>query len=185
MVTLCAAPGPGSVCWGMRFLLAILLLATAAWAEEVPSHDFFRITQTASRSTSTPGAWRYLIAPRTKEARRYWGETTGFWVRSLKIGIPVKLGPLVVEAGEGALFLKPGCPRFRPSCYTHPPLPQGLEAWKLELILVDFHNAFVWTLAEAKKHAKPYPATVTLSKFARIHVDPEGAFLVEPLGWKP
>ena len=169
----------------MRALLVLALLLSAALAEEVPNHDFFRITQTASRSTSTPGAWRYAITPRTKEARRYWGEAAGFWIRSLKIGLPVRLGPLVIEAGEGGLYLKPGCARFRPDCYTRPPLPEGLKAWKLDLILVDFHNALVWTLADAKKHARPYPATVALSKFVRLHVDSGGAFMVEPMGWKP
>ncbi len=169
----------------MRALLVLALLLSAALAEEVPNHDFFRITQTTSRATTTPGAWRYAITPRTKEARRYWAETAGFWVRSLKIGLPVRLGPLVVEAGGAGLALKPGCERYRPSCYTRPVLPEGLEEWKLDLILVDFHNALVWALSDARKHARPYPATVALSKFLRLHVNPEGPFLAEPLGWKP
>ena len=169
----------------MRTLLVLALLLSPVLAEQVPSHDFFRITQTTSRSTTAPGAWRYAIAPRTKEARRYWAETAGFWIRSLKVGLPVRLGPIVIEADGGKLFSSPGCTRFQPTCYTRPALPGGFEPWKLDLILIDFHNALTWTLADAKKHARPYPATVTLSKFVRLHVNPNGVFRVEPMGWKP
>ncbi len=178
---------------GMRLLKALAFLALAyagvwsvALAEEVPTHDFFRITQTTSRSTTTPGAWRYLIVPRTKEARRYWAEVTGDWIRSLRIGLPVRFGPLEIElTQEKTLRLLPGCKRYHPRCYSRPALPPGMEGWKLDLILVDFHNALVWTLEDARKHARTYPATVAVSKFVRLHVNPEGVFLAEPLGWKP
>jgi len=155
-------------------------------AQIIPTHDFFRITQTTSRSTTTPGAWRYVIAPRTKESRTYWRELTGDWIRTLQIGLPVRFGPFEIEAAEGkTLRLLPGCERYHPRCYTRPVLPPGLEDWKLDLILVDFHNALTWTLRDAKRHARPYPATVAVSKFVRLHVGPEGVFLAEPLGWKP
>jgi len=169
----------------MRALLALALLFALAWAEQVPTHDFFRITQTTSRSTSTPGAWRYVIAPRTKEARSYWGVLVADWVRSLKIGIPVRFGPYRLEFEKKRILLQKGCDRFHPRCYSRPALPQGLESWKLDLILIDFHNALTWTLADAQKHARPYPATVAVSKLLRFHVDKGGVFLAEPLGWKP
>ena len=51
--------------------------------------------------------------------------------------------------------------------------------------LIDFHNALTWALEDAQKHARPYPATVTISKFVRLHVNPEGVFSVGPMGWKP
>jgi len=166
-------------------LLALALVLALALAEQVPTHDFFRITQTTSRSTSTPGAWRYVIAPRTKEARSYWGVLVADWVRSLRIGLPVRFGPYRLELEGKKILLQKGCERFHPRCYTRPALPQGLEPWKLDLILVDFHNAFTWTLEDAQKHARPYPATVTVSKILRFHVDKDGVFLAEPLGWRP
>ena len=168
-------------------LMLVLYLSVEVLAEQVPSHDFFRITQTTSRSTSTPGAWRYIIAPRTKEARSYWLELVGDWVRTLKIGLPVRFGPLRLERGYKGkgLTLLPGCERYHPRCYTRPALPQGLENWKLDLILVDFHNALTWALDDARKHARPYPSTVAISKFIRLHINPGGPFLAEPLGWKP
>jgi len=175
----------------MRFFVIVLLNALVLGplpvkAERVPTHDFFRISISTSRATSTPGAWRYVILPRTKESRLYWEELIGEWIRSLQIGLPVRMGPLVLEKGEdGLLLLKPGCERYQPQCYTRPFLPTGMEDWKLDLILVDFHNALSWALDEAQKHARPYPATVTLSKFVRLHVNPDGVFLAEPLRWKP
>ncbi len=170
----------------MRTLLFLMLLSlSVAQSEAVPNHDFFRITQTTSRSTSTPGAWRYVIAPRTKEARSYWEAAVADWIQRLRLGLPVRFGPYTLSLAERTIALAQGCKQFEPACYTHPTLPAGLRAWKLELLLVDFHNALAWTLEDAKKHARPYPATVAVSKFLRFHVNPSGPFLAEPLGWKP
>jgi len=170
----------------MRVLAVILGLLLAVGAERVPTHDFFRITLTTSRSTTTPGAWRYIIVPRTKEARLYWSATTDDWVRTLRLGLPVHFGPFRIELSENkTLRLEPGCERYHPRCYTRPLLPPALESWKLDLLFADFHNAFLWSLEDAQKHARPYPATVAVSKFVRFHVNPKGVFLAEPLGWKP
>jgi len=125
------------------------------------------------------------MSPRTKEARAYWRVLVEDWVRSLRIGFPVRLGPLRLELEDKTIKLSPGCARYHPRCYTRPALPKELEAWKLDLILIDFHNALTWALEDAQKHARPYPATVTISKFVRLHVNPEGVFSAEPVGWKP
>ncbi len=62
------------------FLAAALLVWSApVLADQVTTHDFFRLTQTVSRSASTPGAWRYSVAPRTKEARAYWEAAVESW----------------------------------------------------------------------------------------------------------
>ncbi len=162
-----------------------MALTFLSFSQPVVTHDFFRITQTTSRSTSTPGAWRYVIAPRTKEARRYWGVLVADWVRTLRLGLPVRFGPYELVVKEKHLTFEPSCARFRPRCYTRPALPAGYEYWKLDLILVDFHNAFTWTLEDAQKRAKPYPATIAVSKFVRFYLNPDGPFKVDPLGWKP
>ena len=164
----------------------VLLLGLVVWAgAPVPTSGYFRITQTMSRSTATPGAWRYVITPRTKEARSYWKILVDGWTGSLKIGLPVRFGPYRLELEGRRLKLSPGCAEYHPRCYSHPAIPPGFEEWKLDLILLDFHNALVWALEDAKKRSDEYPATVTASRFVRLHVNRMGAFLAEPLGWKP
>jgi hypothetical protein len=165
--------------------LVLLVLAVPAAAEQVTTHDFFRLTQTVSRSASTPGAWRYSVAPRTKEARAYWNAALEGWRRSLKIGLRVKLGAYEVVRSEKGLRLLPLCAEVHPGCFTRPGLPAGLQGWKLDLVLLDLHNTLDLALTDAKKHAKPYPATVTLSKFLRFTVHPDGRIEVAPYGWKP
>ena len=169
----------------MRALLVLALLLSAALAEEVPNHDFFRITQTTSRSTTTPGAWRYAITPRTKEARRYWDEMVGAWRWRLRAGLEVKLGPLVLRYSPRGLLVHPGCEAYDPGCFDRPSLPEGLSSWKEELILVDLYNALSETLARAKQNDGPYPVTLTLSKLARVVIGEEGYIKAEPVGWKP
>ena len=165
--------------------LVLLVLAAPVLAEQVTTHDFFRFTQTVSRSASTPGAWRYSIAPRTKEARAYWEAALEGWRRSLKIGLRVKLGAYEVVRTEKGLRLLPLCAEVHPGCFSRPELPPGLQGWKLDLVLLDLHNTLDLALADARKHAKPYPATVTLSKFLRFTVHPDGRIEVAPYGWKP
>ena len=162
-----------------------MLLAQAANAEQVTTHDFFRITQTTSRSASTPGAWRYTIGPRTAEAREYWNLIVDSWRRSLTIGLRVKLGAWEVVSTEKGLHLLPYCQQVHPGCFTKPPVSGELQGWKLELVLLDLHNSLDAALSDAKKHAKPYPATVTLSKFLRFTVYPDGRIEVARSGWKP
>ena len=165
--------------------LALLLLTVPAAAEQVTTHDFFRLTQTVSRAASTPGAWRYSIAPHTKEARAYWSAALESWRRALKVGLRVKLGAYEVVRTEKGLRLLPLCAEVHPGCFTRPNPPAGLPAWKMDLVLLDLHNILDLALADAKKHAKPYPATVTLSKFLRFTVQPDGRIEVAPYGWKP
>ncbi|XOB98431.1 hypothetical protein ACMC9I_11125 [Deinococcota bacterium DY0809b] len=165
--------------------LAFLVWAGGAGAEPVTTHDFFRLTQTVSRSASTPGAWRYTVAPRTKEARAYWEAALTSWRRSLKIGLRVKLGAFELVRTEKGLRLLPLCAEVHPGCFSRPDLPAGLQGWKMDLVLLDLHNNLDLALADAKKHAKPYPATVTLSKFLRLTVHPDGRIEPAPYGWKP
>jgi len=171
----------------MRILIAAmaLLLAPVGVAEQVTTHDFFRITQTTSRSASTPGAWRYTISPRTAEAREYWNLIVDSWRRSLTIGLGVKLGAWEVVSTEKGLHLLPYCQQVHPGCFTKPPVRGELQGWKLELVLLDLHNSLDAALSDAKKHAKPYPATVTLSKFLRFTIYPDGRIEVARSGWKP
>ncbi|WP_457632924.1 hypothetical protein [Oceanithermus desulfurans] len=165
--------------------LALLVLTAPLMAAQVTTHDFFRLTQTVSRSASTPGAWRYSVAPRTKEARAYWEAALEGWRRSLKIGLRVKLGAYEVVRTEKGLRLLLLCAEVHPGCFSRPGLPTGLQGWKLDLVLLDLHNTLDLALADARKHAKPYPATVTLSKFLRFTVHPDGRIEVAPYGWKP
>ncbi|ADR37608.1 hypothetical protein Ocepr_2158 [Oceanithermus profundus DSM 14977] len=164
---------------------ALLVWAGWAGAEPVTTHDFFRLTQTVSRSASTPGAWRYTVAPRTKEARAYWEAALASWRRSLKIGLRVKLGAFELVRTEKGLRLLPLCAEVHPGCFSRPELPAGLQGWKMDLVLLDLHNNLDLALADARKHAKPYPATVTLSKFLRLTVHPDGRIEPAPYGWKP
>ena len=166
------------------FILGLLLFGLAL-AEQVPTHDLFRVTITTSRSASRPGAWRYLIAPRTKLAKKYWEFLTGEWIRALRFGLPVKLGPVEVRVRGKELELRPGCERFQPRCYTKTRVPEGFEEWMIDLVIIDFHNTFTWALEDARKRAREYPSTVSLSKFLRIYVDRRGPISAEPLGWKP
>jgi len=171
----------------MRILIAAtaLLLAPVGIAEQVATHNFFRITQTTSRSASMPGAWRYTIGPRTAEAREYWKLIVDSWRRSLTIGLGVKLGAWEVVSTEKGLHLLPYCQQVHPGCFTKPPVSGELQGWKLELVLLDLHNSLDAALSDAKKHAKPYPATVTLSKFLRFTIYPDGRIEVARSGWKP
>jgi len=170
----------------MRYLIAgIVLLIGLAGAEQVTTHDFFRITQTVSRSAATPGAWRYTISPRTAEARRYWNVIVDSWRRTLTIGLGVKLGAFEVVSTEKGLHFLPYCQQVHPGCFTKPPLGGDLQGWKLELVLLDLHNNLDAALADAKKHAKPYPATVTLSRFLRLTVHRDGRIEAARSGWKP
>jgi len=167
------------------WVAVMLLLTAAALAKQVATHDFFRVTQTNSRSASTPGAWRYTVAPRTQEARAYWDAAVEDWRRALKIGLRVKLGAFEVVPTETGLRVLPLCEEVHPDCFTRPSLRPGLQGWKLDLVLLDLHNALDLALGDAKKHAKPYPATVTLSKFLRFTVHPDGRVEATPYGWKP
>ncbi len=173
----------------MRYPVLVLaaFLTWAGWAaaEQVATHDFFRLTQTVSRSVSTPGAWRYTVAPRTKEARAYWEAAVESWRRSLRIGLRVKMGAFEVVRTEKGLRLLPLCAEVHPGCFSRPGLPAGLQGWKMDLVLLDLHNTLDLALADAKKHAKPYPATVTLSKFLRFTVHSDGRIELTPYGWKP
>jgi len=167
-------------------MLLTLLLGHIAIAEQVSTHDFFRITQTISRrSASTPGAWRYTISPRTSEARAYWDLIVDSWRRTLTIGLGVKFGAWEVVNTENGLKLLPYCREVHPGCFTRPPVTGGLQGWKLDLVLLDLHNNLDAALADARKHAKPYPATVTISKFLRFTVYADGRIDVAPSGWKP
>ncbi len=168
------------------FLAAALLVWSApVLADQVTTHDFFRLTQTVSRSASTPGAWRYSVAPRTKEARAYWEAAVESWKRALIIGLRVKLGAFEVVRTEKGLRFLPFCSEVHPGCFTRPDLPPGLQPWKLDLVLLDLHNALDLALSDARKHAKPYPATITLTKFLRFTVHPDGRIELAPNGWKP
>jgi len=167
------------------FVTLLLLLLLPSLAEQVTTHNFFRITQTTSRSASMPGAWRYTISPRTAEAREYWKLIVDSWRRSLTIGLGVKLGAWEVVSTEKGLHLLPYCQQVHPGCFTKPPVGGELQGWKLELVLLDLHNSLDAALSDAKKHAKPYPATVTLSKFLRFTVYPDGRIEVARSGWKP
>ena len=165
--------------------MLLVLLVQPVRATQVTTHDFFRITQTISRSASTPGAWRYTISPRTAEARAYWDLIVDSWRRTLTIGLGVKLGAWEVVSTEKGLRLLPYCKQVHPGCFTKPPVSGDLQAWKLDLVLLDMHNNLDAALSDAKKHAKPYPATVTLSKFLRFTVYPDGRIEVARSGWKP
>lgn len=166
-------------------LVSLLIGAGGVGAEQVATHDFFRLTQTVSRSASTPGAWRYSIAPRTKEARAYWEAALASWRRSLQIGLRVKLGAFEVVPTEKGMRMLPFCDEVHPGCFSRPDLPAGLQGWKMDLVLLDLHNTLDLALTGARKHAKPYPATVTLSKFLRFTVHPDGRIELAPYGWKP
>ena len=172
----------------MRRLIAVLILGLLfyqAAAEQVATHDFFRITQSISRSASTPGAWRYTISPRTAEARAYWKLLVDGWRRALTIGLGVKLGAWEVVRTEKGLRLLPYCKEVHPGCFTRPPVSGELQGWKMELVLLDMHNNLDAALVDARKHAKPFPATVTLSKLFRFTVYPDGRIELAPSGWKP
>ena len=171
----------------MRGLLVLLLILSAppVRAEQVTTHDFFRITQTTSRSAQTPGAWRYTIGPRTAEARAYWRVLLDAWRRNLTIGLSVKLGGWEVIPTESGLRFLPYCRQVHPGCFTRPPVSGELQGWKLELVLLDLHNNLDAALSDARKHAKPYPATITISKFLRLTVYPDGRIEAARSGWKP
>ena len=165
--------------------MIVMLAISPGMAKQVATHDFFKILQTNSRSASTPGAWRYTISPRTAEAREYWNLIIDNWRRSLTIGLGVKLGAWEVVSTEKGLRLLPYCQEVHPGCFTEPPVSGNLQAWKLELVLLDLHNNLDAALSDAKKHAKPYPATVTLSKFLRFTIYSNGRIEVARSGWKP
>ncbi len=169
----------------MRKLVWVLVGLALVWGQAVPSSGFFRITETRSRTVSSPGAWRYLITPRTQEARRYWKEMVGSWRWRLRAGLEVKLGPLVLRHSPRGLLVRAGCKTFAPQCFDRPSLPPGFSTWKEELMLVDLYNALSEALAGARKNARPLPATLTLSQLARVVIDEEGFVKAEPVGWKP
>jgi hypothetical protein len=169
----------------MRQLGWVLVSLALVWGQAVPSSGFFRITETRSHTTTSPGTWRYLIAPHTKEARRYWNEMVGAWRWRLRAGLEVKLGPLVLRYSPQGLLVHPGCRTYDPRCFDRPSLPEGLSAWKEELILLDLHNALSETLKRAEKNDGPYPVTLTLSKLARVVIGEEGFIRAEPVGWEP
>lgn len=169
----------------MRRAVWWLAFLAFALAQTVPTSDFFRISQTTSRSTTTPGAWRYSVIPRTREARVYWDEVTGGWIRDLRAGLPVRFDAFVLRLQGEQVVLTPGCTTYAPDCFDHPPLGEGLSAWRLDFLLTDLHNALVWVFADARRRSSPYPATVAVSKFLRFTVGPEGVQGAEPLGWKP
>ncbi|WP_457637184.1 hypothetical protein [Oceanithermus sp.] len=97
----------------------------------------------------------------------------------------VKLGAWEVVPTEKGLRLLPYCKQVHPGCFTKPPVTGDLQGWKLELVLLDLHNNLDLALSDAKKHAKPYPATVTLSKFLRFTISSNGEIKLAPSGWKP
>ncbi len=103
----------------------------------------------------------------------------------LRVGMRVKLGGIEILRTEKGLRVLPFCEEVNPNCFSRPSLSQGLQPWKMDLILLDMHNSLDLALSDAKKHAKPYPATITLSKLLRFVVSNDGAVKVFPSGWRP
>lgn len=165
-------------------LTALLGLFALGLAQVVQTANFFGITASQSRAAATPGAWRYTVGPRTAEARAFWAGAVAQWQAILQRGGRVELGAYALRLEGGQLRLEPHCASPNPSCFTRVAVSSTLPAWQQDTLLLDFSNALVQALAEAGKRAKPYPATVTVSKLVRVQVNSDGTRSAEPSGWK-
>jgi hypothetical protein len=167
--------------WVVPLLLGLLGLGLA---QVVQTANFFGITASQSRAAATPGAWRYTVSPRTAEARSFWAEAVVQWQAILKQGRRVELGAYALRLEGGKLRLEPHCATPNPACFTRVAPSSPLPAWRQDILLLDFSNAFAQALAEAGKRAGPYPASVTVSKLLRVQVNSDGTRSAEPSGWK-
>ena len=166
-----------------RWFTPIILLGLSLAQTPSPTSGFFRLTANQSSSASTPGAWRYTISPKTEEARLLWRQYVPFWQQTLRQGGKVQLGAYSLRFVGGKLALEPGCPNPNPACFTRG--AAAIPGWQQDAILLDLSNALVQAIHEGSKRAKPYPSTITVSRFVRLQLNSDGTRSAAPSGWKP
>jgi len=167
----------------MRGWFTLITLLGLGLAQTSPTSGFFRITATQSSAAATPGAWRYSISLKTYEARLLWRQHLPFWQQTLRQRGRAQLGAYALRFVGGKLVLEPGCPVPNPSCFTR--TATAIPAWQQDAVLLDFSNTLVQAIREGTQRAKPYPATLTVSKLVRLQLNSDGTYSAAPSGWRP